>query len=83
MVDTLADLHATDPRKIGLGDYGKPQERSLFPDGLGIAAVARSGATKRGGQEAIAMGVPAQLVNQLIRKSSVARFCSLAFVCKP
>ena len=26
MVDTLADLHATDPRKIGLGDYGKPQD---------------------------------------------------------
>ncbi len=26
MVDTLADLHTTDPQKIGLGDYGKPQD---------------------------------------------------------
>ena len=26
MVDTLADLHTTDPKKIGLGDYGKPQD---------------------------------------------------------
>jgi len=26
MVDTLADLHTTDPQKIGLGEYGKPQD---------------------------------------------------------
>ena len=26
MIDTLADLHTTDPTKIGLGDYGKPQD---------------------------------------------------------
>ena len=26
VVDTLADLHTTDPQKIGLGDYGKPQD---------------------------------------------------------
>ena len=26
MVDTLADLHTTDPQKIGLSDYGKPQD---------------------------------------------------------
>ena len=26
MIDTLADLHTTDPKAIGLGDYGKPQD---------------------------------------------------------
>ena len=26
MIDTLADLHTTDPGKIGLSDYGKPQD---------------------------------------------------------
>ena len=26
MIDTLADLHTTDPQKIGLGEYGKPQD---------------------------------------------------------
>jgi len=26
MIDTLADLHTTDPQAIGLGDYGKPQD---------------------------------------------------------
>jgi len=26
MIDTLADLHTTDPKAIGLDDYGKPQD---------------------------------------------------------